>query len=347
MHLALRIICACLSATIASLLFAATWDFDYEFYKLLRITICTILILFSTISLCRSYYMWSGAFLLFTILFNPFFEVYLYERKIWYIVDISLIALLVTWLYRIVFKTQKQKENRTQNELEYNQELDKLKKRFESHIANEKNNNELLEICYHEYDLLKKQINASEEKNYFVEEELKNLKENISSCIRNSPTNQEDDEALFLENFEDCIELGEKKLSNLEFSNAAKKSAKEAAAKDNIKSVKMLWDMLNKLDKILFDLRFCRPAKTDIEREFKALSGYEYARGEGSVTKATSRIVNSRFFIHKQRKYSVLAHIKPHGKRSWRIYFDFDNQNKKIVIGHVGDHLEVASTRKV
>ena len=51
---------------------------------------------------------------------------------------------------------------------------------------------------------------------------------------------------------------------------------------------------------------------------------------------------------HDGSEYDISPHIK-HGSRApkmLRIHFAFDEQNKRIVVGYVGEHMDTAGTKR-
>lgn len=123
---------------------------------------------------------------------------------------------------------------------------------------------------------------------------------------------------------------------------------KSAADYNKCQSLDHAWKILFHIGTTLYDIKYSGEPVGDIEKRFKELSGYEYAKTEGQNTKNDSRLRQSRKFKHDGRDYELWSHIK-HGieePKLIRVYFDYDDQNKKIIVGHVGAHLDNASTRK-
>ena len=151
--------------------------------------------------------------------------------------------------------------------------------------------------------------------------------------------------------FEECVEIGKSHFSNLEFSEDAKKAASKASDKKSTygkdaKNVRMCWNMLWHLDTTLFGLKFKSGRMVDLEKEVEDKSGYTYAKGEGKQSNMDLQLMREREFFHNGRKFEKKAHLKPKCRLDWRIYFDYDEVNQKIVIGHIGDHLDNATTGK-
>ena len=84
----------------------------------------------------------------------------------------------------------------------------------------------------------------------------------------------------------------------------------------------------------------------DIENAFKECTGWELAPTEGSKTREISDMMNLRKDVYEGREISVEPHIKfpksvqKTGAKYQRLYYAYDSQSRKIIVGYVGDHLE-------
>ncbi len=89
----------------------------------------------------------------------------------------------------------------------------------------------------------------------------------------------------------------------------------------------------------------------DIEAAFKAQTGWDMARGEGAQTRKDKDFMNLRKDYYQGREILIEPHVRNGNKESSpdfiRIYFCFDKPTQKIVIGHVGAHLENFSSQNV
>tara|TARA_B110001469_G_C9624973_1_gene311885 strand:- start:161 stop:1795 length:1635 start_codon:yes stop_codon:yes gene_type:complete len=123
---------------------------------------------------------------------------------------------------------------------------------------------------------------------------------------------------------------------------------KSAADYSRCQSLDHAWKILFHIGTTLYDIKYSGQPVGDIEKRFKELSGYEYAKTEGQNTKHDNRLKQSRKFKYDDRDFELWSHIKygVEEPKLLRIYFDYDDQNKKIIVGHVGVHLDNASTRK-
>lgn len=101
---------------------------------------------------------------------------------------------------------------------------------------------------------------------------------------------------------------------------------------------------LTALDNHLYRLKFETAPGFDLARRFKELSGIDYHLGEGKQTNRCSHMVKLRRFEWRGHQYSMDHHTGHGGHdgdgKTFREYHDFDLENRLIVIGHIGGHLE-------
>ena len=86
-----------------------------------------------------------------------------------------------------------------------------------------------------------------------------------------------------------------------------------------------------------------------MERSFKDETGYELAMSEGRNTKRDSKLMKLRILRIDDREYDITPHIKHLTKepKSVRIYFAFDEDSKKVVVGHIGKHIPNFTTKSM
>ena len=145
---------------------------------------------------------------------------------------------------------------------------------------------------------------------------------------------------------EETVKLKENLLKDrLIFTEEAHKSAADYG---KCSTLDHAWKILFHIGTTLYDIKFGDQPAGDIEKRFKELSGYEYAKTEGQNTKGDSRLRQSRKIEHDKREYELWSHVKYGNEepKLIRVYFDYDDDLKKIVVGHVGAHLDNATTRK-
>ena len=106
----------------------------------------------------------------------------------------------------------------------------------------------------------------------------------------------------------------------------------------------MLFDLANKGHALLLNEQ-----GGDIESEFNDNSRFSLAMTEGKTTKGNAKLMEKREFTHEGSQFSMAPHLKFGNKnpKMLRLHFAVDNDNKRLVIGHFGDHMKNASTRKM
>ena len=129
----------------------------------------------------------------------------------------------------------------------------------------------------------------------------------------------------------------------------AEEAYKSAANYTQFKVLDRSFDMLYHVGTTLFNLKFEEDQPVDIATRFQAISGFEFATSEGKQSKKDNSIRASRRITVKGKQYEIWPHIKFGNKppKILRVYFAFDDDLKKIVIGHVGKHLKNATTRSM
>jgi hypothetical protein len=112
------------------------------------------------------------------------------------------------------------------------------------------------------------------------------------------------------------------------------------------KSVGEAWEMLRHMNDTLHRLKFDEGQK-ELERSFKNETGYELAMSEGRNTQRDNKLMNLRILRVDDREYDITPHLKHMNNepKSVRIYFAFDEESKKIVVGHIGKHIPNATTK--
>lgn len=124
-------------------------------------------------------------------------------------------------------------------------------------------------------------------------------------------------------------------------------TAKNFSGNDNINCIKTSWKMLFHISNTLHQLVFST-RKYDLETEFQKRTGIEFSMTEGKQTKKDKKLTQARVCEYNGKKYEFFAHLK--GKKNdgyMRIYIAFDNDLKKIIICHCGEHLDTSGTRKL
>lgn len=125
------------------------------------------------------------------------------------------------------------------------------------------------------------------------------------------------------------------------FTEQARKSAEVASFQD----IHISWRLLRSMATTLFDLF---GTNCDLEKEYRDRSGFELALTETGATKDLSEATRQRMIRYGDRYLFGGAHIKYGTKspRLLRVHFTYRTESPVIVVGHVGNHLETAGTRR-
>jgi len=157
---------------------------------------------------------------------------------------------------------------------------------------------------------------------------MREITERVQS-IENIPKSNEDVVSYFQLIFGDRLGFTERGL--------------KTAAKCDI-NPDMLWSCLYQVAGALVDLY--RNGIKDVEKAFKQRTGWELAPTEGAETRKIAEFMNLRRDVYEGREISVEPHIKfpksvrKTGAQYQRLYYAYDSQTRKIVVGYVGDHLD-------
>ena len=131
---------------------------------------------------------------------------------------------------------------------------------------------------------------------------------------------------------------------NLLFAVSAWTSAEEYSSR--FEDVRIAWEMLYDLDQVLWQLIFS-DVSINVAKEFNSNSRFEYAAGEGRMTTRDNELAATRKFEYQGKTYEMWKHLKYSNRtgKQLRIYFDIDHEKRKLIVGHIGDHLDNATTR--
>jgi FtsZ-binding cell division protein ZapB len=107
-----------------------------------------------------------------------------------------------------------------------------------------------------------------------------------------------------------------------------------------------LWSVATTLHALYFD-----PTQqvANIPEEFKNLTGFELALTETSTTQNDRELMKLRELDYKGRKVDITPHIKYGNKppKCFRVYFHAHQGERRIIVGHCGDHLPTSGTRRL
>jgi hypothetical protein len=107
------------------------------------------------------------------------------------------------------------------------------------------------------------------------------------------------------------------------------------------------WKMLLALHDTLHPLKFEEEALN--ESTFLARTGITYAKTEGKTTKNNAKFAALRRFEFEGETLEMWPHLKvgQKGDKILRIYFAFHEPSRRIIVGHIGPHIDNATTRNL
>ena len=120
--------------------------------------------------------------------------------------------------------------------------------------------------------------------------------------------------------------------------------------KDCTTKPEVLWEVLYYIANDLYDL--LQKDSAMAYKEFKAQTGWDCSRGEGSMTRKDAKLMRQYIDEYNGQEIDIEAHVKGGVKESdprfVRVYFGYDPTiAKQILIGHCGKHLENYSSKKL
>jgi hypothetical protein len=132
--------------------------------------------------------------------------------------------------------------------------------------------------------------------------------------------------------------------TRLFFTDRALRSAKNTAYQDT----PGVWRALVSMADILHSLYFQTQESIDIRKEFQRRTGLELAISERGSTNDSSRLRALRQDTYMGRQIDISAHVKLTKRgQHLRIHFYVDRETNRIIIAHVGDHLETLGTQRM
>ena len=110
-----------------------------------------------------------------------------------------------------------------------------------------------------------------------------------------------------------------------------------------------LWYYLYHMATSLYELH--HDNVPDIVNAFQHATGIEVAMGEGKLSHRDNKIMNQRDDIYEGKELSMEPHVKllpqKAGAEHQRIYYCYDHELDRIIIGRVGEHLKTAGTNRM
>jgi hypothetical protein len=133
------------------------------------------------------------------------------------------------------------------------------------------------------------------------------------------------------------------------FTPEAVASARVADINSAANGVEIAWKHLHAAATILPKLAFDDAVSGAVlPNRFQLESGCDLTMTEGKATKAHPHLVSSRIVTFDGEDWDITPHIKYGVKppKCLRIHFALDRERRRVIVGHCGDHLETAGTRR-
>lgn len=141
-----------------------------------------------------------------------------------------------------------------------------------------------------------------------------------------------------------CLRIEALHPSRLHFTDAALASAEKAEFDDVPECWALLWAVATILVPLYVDEQL---TPEQIRSTFHAQSGFELALTEGRATNRNKKLVAKRQIVVDGVEFDIAPHVKTQGgARFLRVHFATDHTNRRLIIGHCGDHLGTAGTRR-
>lgn len=146
----------------------------------------------------------------------------------------------------------------------------------------------------------------------------------------------------------EAINIIEKLYPNrIRFTERAKKSAIDA--EDWLKA-DLIWRCIFDIVTYLYPLYFDESNDgINICEVFNCKSVFELALTEGKQTNKDTKLLRCRKDVYENKDIELIKHVKLGSKNKSknfiRVYFDIDKDNKVIIIGHCGEHLDNYSSQ--
>lgn len=127
------------------------------------------------------------------------------------------------------------------------------------------------------------------------------------------------------------------------FTEKAKKSATQAS----LGNFNVAWECLKGMVTVLHDLHFQQKLPLrEIVVQFRNRTGFDLAIGESETTKSNRRLAAQRRDTYKGESIDISTHVK-HGNSAGnilRVHYYAHPSERRLVIGHCGDHLDTVRT---
>ncbi len=201
---------------------------------------------------------------------------------------------------------------------------------------------DLLEELHHENDQLKARNDELESELYLAQAKATTLESQLNRTGR--PMESSNDLDCWPLPYEGILRLfREHHGDRIDFTDRAYQSLD-----DCITEPSLVWNALHDLCTIAHPLLTSRDAG-DYAKKFNAQSTFELKRGAGKMTRKDSRLMAQYQDTYQGRTINAEAHLAKGNDdaspNSLRLYFTFDEETGRIIVSHIGKHLNNYSTR--
>lgn len=123
--------------------------------------------------------------------------------------------------------------------------------------------------------------------------------------------------------------------------------AKDSAEGYDLNDLNKAWKALKSIAEVLHPIMF--HSEGDKKADYHSKTGFDIAMTESKMTKGDKKLAAQRLRIYNGEKIDISPHIGYGTKKPnmLRIHFYVSNSEKKIIIGHCGDHLDNFSTKNI
>lgn len=134
------------------------------------------------------------------------------------------------------------------------------------------------------------------------------------------------------------------------FTESALKSA-ENSSFASVDEMSTIWRCLRSIATDLYKLYFPDEDEESVPgtfpQRFEASTGLELAPTEGTTTRKDGKIMDKRRVMYKGEWIDIEPHVKyDKGKKFLRIHYYVSKSERLLVVGHCGDHMDTAATRR-
>jgi hypothetical protein len=131
-------------------------------------------------------------------------------------------------------------------------------------------------------------------------------------------------------------------------SEAALTSLKKSEFSRGKEANAVVWRCLRAMDRELFDLVMTDLPAVQISETFENRTKFGLTWTESKETKRDNRLMAKRRFVHDGKEWDMTPHVKwgNSAPKCLRVYFAVDRDQKRLIVGHCGDHLDTYGTRR-